>query len=94
MEKWTPAADLQIVSDNLMRLLSVRKSQVKSGFLLSRFFPRIHQIRFYQNRFYQNYPGNLHKNSPGNFKFLAHFFLQNPSLQPAFHRMPVEGGVI
>ena len=86
MEKWTPAANLQIVSDNLMPRLPVKKSQVKMRFLLSHFF--------YQIRFHQNLPANLHKNSSGFSYFLAHFFLQNPSLQPVFHRMPVEGGVI
>ena len=84
MDKWTPAASLQIVSDNLMPLLSARKSKVKIRFLLTHFFTRIHQ----------NLPANLHKNSPGFSNYLAHFCLQNPSLQPAFHRMPVEGGVI
>jgi hypothetical protein len=99
MEKWTPAANLQIVSDNLMRRLPVKKSQVKMRFLFSHFFPYFHENGFYQNGFYQkrfhpNLPANLHKNSPGFSNYLAHFFLQNPSLQPAFHRMPVEGGVI
>jgi hypothetical protein len=68
MEKWTPTADLQIVSDNLMQCLSVKKSQLTLSF--------------------------FHKSHPGFPNYLAQFFLQNPSLQPAFHRMPVEGGVI
>jgi hypothetical protein len=78
MEKWTPAADLQIVSDNLMQCLSVKKSQLKMSFLFS----------------HQSLPASLHNYSPGFSNYLAQFFLQNPSLQPAFHRMPVEGGVI
>jgi hypothetical protein len=84
MEKRTPAANLQIVSDNLVPRLPVKKRQTEISLLLFRFFPRFHQ----------NLPANLHKNSPGFSNHLAHFFLQNPSLQPAFHRMPVEGGVI
>ena len=89
MEKWTPAANLQIVSDNLIQRLPVKKSQLKTSFLFSHFFRHFHQ-----NLFHQNLPANLNKNSPGFSNFLAHFFLQNPSLQPVFHRMPVEGGVI
>jgi hypothetical protein len=81
MEKWTPAANLQIVSDNLMQRLSVKQSQVKMSFS-------------HQNFFHQSLPASLHNYSPGFSNYLAQFFLQNPSLQPAFHRMPVEGGVI
>ena len=84
MEQWTPAASLQIVSDNLVPRLSARNGRVDTRFLLSHFF----------HRFHQNHPAKFHKNSPGFSNYLAHFFLQNPSLQPAFHRMPVEGGVI
>lgn len=52
----------------------------KSGFL----FQCLDQIH-HQDR--QN-------NNPGFSNHLARFFLQNPSLQRVFHRMPVEGGVI
>jgi hypothetical protein len=76
MEKWTPTADLQIVSDNLMQLLSVKKSQLTVSF------------------FHQSLPASSNNYSPGFSNYLAQFFLQNPSLQPVFHRMPVEGGVI
>jgi hypothetical protein len=87
MEKWTPAADLQIVSDNLMQRLSVKKSQLKMSFLFSHFYRHFHQIFF-------PLPASIHHYSPGFSYNLAQFFLQNPSLQPVFHRMPVEGGVI
>jgi hypothetical protein len=83
MEKWTPTADLQIVSDNLMQRLSVKKSQLKMSFLFS-----------HQSFFHQSLPASSNNYSPGFSNYLAQFFLQNPSLQPAFHRMPVEGGVI
>jgi hypothetical protein len=91
MEKWTPTADLQIVSDNLMQCLSIKKSQLTMGFLHQSFF---HQSFFHQSFFHQNLLASLHNYSPGFPNYLAQFFLQNPSLQPVFHRMPVEGGVI
>jgi hypothetical protein len=94
MEKWTPAADLQIVSDNLMQRLSVKKSQLKMSFLFSHFYRHFHQIFFHQIFSHQTLPASLHHYSPGFSYNLAQFFLQNPSLQPVFHRMPVEGGVI
>lgn len=82
MEKWTSAANLQIVSDNLMLHLCVKKSCAKKyGFLPGYFHQILHKK-------------NLHANYPGFSTPLAVFSLQNPFLQRVFRWMSVEGGVI
>lgn len=87
MEKWTSAANLQIVSDNLMLHLCVKKgctkkSCAKTNIFLPGYF---HQIL---------HKKNLHANYPGFSTPLAVFSLQNPFLQRVFRWMSVEGGVI